>query len=93
MTFTESTQEAYTGVSEKCGLCKGTGKMGLKTCPGCHGAGWTGPMMHLEENSIKYSNVPVNCGLCKGTGKMGLKTCPGCHGAGLTGPMMYKEKK
>ncbi|MCK5683251.1 hypothetical protein KAJ27_03990 [bacterium] len=93
MTFPENTQEAYTGVTEKCGLCNGTGKNALgKTCPGCHGAGLTGPMMHMEEKTKKYTGVSEKCGLCNGTGKMGLKTCPGCHGAGWSGPMMYKEK-
>lgn len=42
--------------TEKCTMCNGTGKIGLRTCPMCHGAGWSGP--------IKGNNSGCVGGVC-----------------------------
>jgi hypothetical protein len=74
--------KAYTGVSERCALCNGTGKLGLKTCPGCHGAGWSGPMMMAAEGD----DDDHNCGGCGGNhGDKCNGQCTGCGGCGNGG--------
>lgn len=89
-TIALSFEEAVFGVEKKlsltmdeeCDHCKGSTVepgYGMKTCPGCKGAGQQSRMMNTVFGQIQQAVV---CPECEGAGKVPEKACSKCRGKG-----------
>ena len=67
----------------KCEPCNGSGakdKNAVKTCPTCHGNGFT---VRTQQTILGHMQVQSECPSCHGSGRMITEKCPHCSGNGI----------
>ena len=66
-----------------CTVCNSTGAKSsdaVKTCPSCHGSGYT---VRVQQSIFGTMQVQTECSQCNGTGKIITDKCPQCSGNGI----------
>ncbi|MBO7624001.1 MAG: molecular chaperone DnaJ [Bacteroidales bacterium] len=66
-----------------CPQCGSTGAKSpdaVKTCPTCHGSGYT---VRMQQSLFGAMQMQSECGHCHGTGKVITDKCPNCSGNGV----------
>ena len=63
-----------------CGSTGGKSSDSVKTCPSCHGSGYT---VRVQQSIFGAMQMQSECSQCHGTGKIITDKCPHCAGNGI----------